>query len=202
MSEAYDSEADTREHIFQVAERLRNVCTELRDRGYFHDASKLGPEEKPFFDRVTPKLKALTYGSDEYRAALREIKPALTHHYAENSHHPEYYPNGIAGMDLLDLIEMYCDWAAATVRHADGDLGKSIEHNSDRFAMGEILTSIFHNTFARHGGFSGYAEYHLAWPWPEDDDGRWTKEIDMGTGQQFRRRPKPNAQIDRKEITA
>ena len=192
----YDSEPETREHIRQVAERLKNVCTELRDRGHFHDASKFGPNEKPYFDEVTPKLKALTYGTDEYRASLREIKPALDHHYANNSHHPEFHTNGIAGMDLLDLIEMYCDWAAATTRHADGDLGKSIEHNSGRFALGDVLTSIFRNTHARHGGFCGYQNYHMAWPWPEGEDG-WTKETDMATGQEFRRQPKANASIER-----
>lgn len=379
----HDSEPETREHIRQVAERLKKVCTELRDRGYWHDASKLGPNEKPYFDEATPKLKALSYGTDEYRAALREIKPALEHHYANNPHHPEHeatheqwrdvigyeglyqvsslgrvrsvartvsrngtrgdltinemirkayitpkgyvrvqlskggkpgnhlvhvlvaeafigprpsaaqevnhgdgiksnnrvrnlewmtpsenqlhaYENGlkqpnvkyaytceeldlvtiggekmvaechklgftsvsaagvwtsamygtahagffftahplvgdipysgIAGMDLLDLIEMYCDWAAAATRHADGDLGKSIEINSERFAMGDVLTSIFRNTFVRHGGFCGYQNYHLAWPWPEGEAG-WTKETDIGTGQEFRRQPKPNMEI-------
>ena len=106
---SYDSENETREHIRQVARRLDKVCTELRDRGYWHDMSKLGSEEKPIFDEVTPKLKDLVYGTPEYRASLKELGPALTHHYANNSHHPEHYPNGIAGMDLLDLIEMYCD---------------------------------------------------------------------------------------------
>lgn len=43
-------------------------------------------------------------GCDEYRACLREMKPALEHHYASNSHHPEHYSNGIQGMSLFDLL--------------------------------------------------------------------------------------------------
>jgi hypothetical protein len=193
---SYDSEAETGEHIRQVAKRLEKVCTELRDRGYFHDASKLGPEEKPIFDAVTPKLKELTYGSDEYRASLKELGPALAHHYANNSHHPEHYQNGIAGMDLLDLIEMYCDWAAATLRTKDGDMSKGLAINAERFKIEPQLASILRNTWARHGGFCGYENYHHAGHCP-DDDNRWTTETDIGTGQVFRRRPKPNAPIER-----
>ena len=190
----HDSGPETREHIRQVAERLKNVCTELRDRAYFHDASKLGPTEKPIFDEVTPKLKGLVYGTDEYRASLKELGPALTHHYANNSHHPEHYPNGIAGFDLLDLIEMYCDWAAATLRTKDGDMAKGIEINIERFKIEGPLADILRNTWDRHGGFSGYTEYHLDGHFPSDDR-RVTRETDIGTGQVFERRPKPNASI-------
>jgi hypothetical protein len=191
---SYDSAPETREHIRQVSERLKKVCTELLDRAYFHDASKLSLEEKPVFDTVTPKLKDLPYGSDEYRASLKELGPALAHHYQENSHHPEHYQNGIAGMDLLDLIEMFCDWAAATLRTKDGDMSLGLNVNVARFNIEPQLASILRNTWARHGGFCGYQDYHLGGEFPDDDD-RWTTETAMGTGQVFRRRPKPNAPI-------
>lgn len=188
----YDSRNDTIEHIRQVSERLKSVCTELRERGLFHDASKLGPEEKPIFDAVTPKLKCLVYGTDEYRASLKELGPALTHHYAENTHHPEHYPNGISGMDLLDAIEMYCDWAAATLRTKDGDMASGIEINIKRFGIDGPLAEILRNTWARHGGFCGYADYRIDSVNPPDEREGWTREIDGGTGQGFWRRPKPN----------
>jgi hypothetical protein len=76
---------------------------------------------------------------------------ALKHHYAANSHHPEHYENGIAGMSLLDLIEMVCDWKAATERHADGDLLRSIEQNQDRFGYSDELKSILLATVAEMG---------------------------------------------------
>jgi hypothetical protein len=56
---------------------------------------------------------------------------------------------GIAGMDLLDLVEMYCDWRAAGERHADGDFIESLKKNGERFKMDPQLVSIFLNTFAR-----------------------------------------------------
>lgn len=77
---------------------------------------------------------------------LAEIKPALEHHYANNTHHPEFYPDGIRGMSLLDLVEMLCDWKAATLRHADGDIRKSIEINQSRFKYSDELKQVLLNT--------------------------------------------------------
>lgn len=142
----YDSEKDTNEHVQRVRALIAQVIQNLDDRAMVHDVSKYGPIEKPLFDKVTPRLKGLTYGSDEYRASLKELGVALEHHYANNSHHPEHYENGIAGMSLLDLVEMFCDWKAATERHADGSIANSIEHNKARFGYPDMLASIFHNT--------------------------------------------------------
>jgi hypothetical protein len=123
-----------------------DIRQELRFRAMNHDASKLSAEEKPIFDEFTPLLRELTYGSDEYKAALAQMKPALDHHYANNSHHPEHYENGINGMSLLDVIEMLADWKAATLRHADGDMWKSLEINRERFQISDQLAEILENT--------------------------------------------------------
>lgn len=151
MSEAYDSRPDTLAHIAQVRSNLSVVIAGLFDRSRDHDLSKLEEPEKSVFDEMTPKLKGSTYGSDEYKAFLASMKPALDHHYAHNSHHPEHYPNGIAGMCLLDLIEMLADWKAATMRHADGSLSKSIEINQKRFGYSDEMKSILTNTAQRMG---------------------------------------------------
>lgn len=145
MSE-YDSRADTCQHIRQVQELLQICFDDLIRRSDVHDASKLESPEREIFDEMTPLLKGSTYGSDEYKAMLARMKPALDHHYAKNSHHPEHYANGIRGMSLLDLVEMLCDWKAATMRHADGDIRKSIEINQKRFGYSDELKEIFVNT--------------------------------------------------------
>jgi hypothetical protein len=146
VSEPYDSAPDTIAHIRRVRDLLLVVAGDLRQRGRDHDESKLYPPEKPLFDEWTPKLRSLTYGSPEYEAARQAMGEALQHHYAHNSHHPEHYPNGLSDMSLLDLIEMLADWKAATERHADGDLAKSLEHNRTRFGMSEQLHQILVNT--------------------------------------------------------
>lgn len=58
-----------------------------------------------------------------------------------------YKPDkGISGMTLLDVIEMLCDWKAATERHADGSITKSIQINRGRFGIDDQLSSILENT--------------------------------------------------------
>jgi hypothetical protein len=147
----YDSTQDTKNHIYRVRELLHEGAGNLFQRALAHDKSKLESPEKDAFDVLTPRLKDLTYGSDEYRACLREMKPALDHHYAANSHHPEYFRLGISGMSLFDVVEMLMDWKAAGERHGDGDIWKSLEINKERFNIDNQTYSILINTAREMG---------------------------------------------------
>ena len=49
-------------------------------------------------------------------------------------------------MNLIDIIEMLCDWLAATERHQDGDIYKSIELNQKRFNYNNELKIVLINT--------------------------------------------------------
>jgi hypothetical protein len=142
----YDSRVDTLLHIKRVNELLTKSAAELILRGTVHDDSKLESPEKELFDEFTPKLKHTTYGSPEYKEHLAGLKPALDHHYKNNSHHPEHYEEGVSGMCLFDLLEMFMDWKAASERHADGDIFRSIEINKERFGLSEQLVDILWNT--------------------------------------------------------
>jgi hypothetical protein len=147
------------------------------DRQEQHDQSRLQFPEVDIFDKFTPLLRGITYGSKEYKKIMEKMRPAITHHNQHNRHHPEYHaavyicnecdaefkekvstclccecchfhngPEGINGMTLIDLIEMLCDWKAAGLRHADGDIFRSIEINKERFGISEQLTQILENT--------------------------------------------------------
>lgn len=152
------SELDTRKHIMMVAKYLNTFAAELMKRAIEHDASKLEEPEKAYFDKYTPLLAHLTYGSEEYKETLKQLKPALDHHYATNKHHPEFNDiNGysvqtlndpIKSMDLFDIVEMICDWLAATKRHNDGCIGKSITINKKRFNLDDQLEMLLRNTAA------------------------------------------------------
>ncbi|GGN64316.1 DUF5662 family protein [Oceanobacillus indicireducens] len=139
---------DTINHINEVRRCLSRVIVELEERGRVHDKSKLESPEIEIFTEYTPKLASSTYGSTEYHENLKGMQKALKHHYENNSHHPEHYKNGIQGMNLLDIIEMFCDWKAATLRHVDGDIRKSIEINQKRFNYSDELKEIFKNSVA------------------------------------------------------
>jgi hypothetical protein len=91
-------------------------------------------------------LAETTYNSQEYKSYLKKLGPALAHHYKVNTHHPEHYVNGVNDMDLVDIVEMLCDWIAASKRHNDGNPFHSIEKNRVRFHMTPQLTQILTNT--------------------------------------------------------
>lgn len=138
--------AVTLHHKNQVQRFIHIFVKELLDRADIHDESKLHTPEVELFAEWTPKLEKSTYGSPEYESFRKALGPALAHHYAKNRHHPEHHKNGLNDMTLVDLVEMFCDWKAATMRHNDGNLRKSIEHNGNRFGMAPQLVAIFENT--------------------------------------------------------
>lgn len=183
---SYDSTSDTIEHIAQVRACMSKAIKNLQERAERHDASKLVEPEKSVFDEMTPKLRASTYGSDEYKGFLSHMTVALDHHYAVNDHHPEHHryyecgacftrypepgtcpkcgyqiwrqePKNLEGMTLLSILEMLCDWKAATLRHADGDLRRSIKINAGRFGYDSAMEAILIRT-AEELGFIAAAE--------------------------------------------
>lgn len=148
---SYDSRPDTLEHIAKVRARMEEIAYHLRRRAMGHDASKLEEPEKSAFDRMAQKAAKTVYGSDEYKAAIAELGPALAHHYEANSHHPEHWPNGIGDMSLLDLMEMICDWKAAGERFKSGSIAQSLTVNKQRFGISDQLAAILENTVKELG---------------------------------------------------
>ena len=155
----YDSKPDTLLHKDKVKDYMKMAGRELIYRGIIHDNSKLQHPEKEIFDEYTPKLSSCTYGSEEYKTYLKEMQVALNHHYKNNDHHPEYFDmrykerstgkpffKGLSGMNLFQLIEMILDWYAASQRHDDGDVFKSINQNQERFGYTDEVKMILINT--------------------------------------------------------
>lgn len=134
------------EHIKMVDDFLDIISDALVRRGLDHDRTKQESPELEIFEKFTPMLKTVKYGSFEYYEILNKMKPALAHHYANNRHHPEHFKNGVNGMTLIDLVEMFCDWVAAVKRHDDGDFKESLRINVERFGISGQLESIFSNT--------------------------------------------------------
>jgi hypothetical protein len=152
MSEEKETESkemrcslDTLKHIVEVRNTLDTVISELMTRAQEHDQTKLSEPELSYFANAVD-LRQLTYGSPEYQKSKDDLQPALDHHYARYRHHPEHFPNGINGMNLIDILEMFCDWKASSKRQHDGNLVKSIETASKKYGMSSQLASIFKNT--------------------------------------------------------
>ncbi len=133
-------------HIQKVVQYINSFITGLISRSEKHDQSKLEPPEAELFAKYTPRLSSLEYGSEEYQESLEALKPALEHHYANNRHHPEHFKNGLEDMNLLDIVEMFCDWKASSERQHGGNLRKSIEDAGKRFGMSPQLVKILENS--------------------------------------------------------
>jgi hypothetical protein len=151
---AYDSRPETQAHIRRVGQFIDRAVGDLGYRKAAHDQSKLVPPEVEAFDIATPKLAGLIYGSDDYKQSLRDLGPALRHHFEHNDHHPEHYENGVRGMSLMAVIEMLCDWRAASERVKqrtdDPEKVKTFEaglaYNQERFGYSDELAEIILNT--------------------------------------------------------
>lgn len=121
-------------HCRYVRRGLDRIGRALSDRAESHDDSKLFADEFAGFSRINKAAREHPYGSEEYRAGLRQEKPTIDLHYSRNRHHPEhakalgeqaeaerglpddftYWSAHAKGeMHFLDLIEMVCDWRGA-----------------------------------------------------------------------------------------
>ncbi len=135
----------TTSHKIEVIKEVAGFSYELFVRALKHDLSKYTPDEARGFIQVIHKLSEMEYGTDEYRELLASIRPSIKIHYSKNKHHPEHWDNGIEDMRLLDIVEMFLDWRAATKRHETGDIVESVGLNVGRFGITGVLAKILMN---------------------------------------------------------
>lgn len=141
------STLDSINHIKQVQFFMEQVIKGLIERARLHDASKLNEPEYSGYAGLSEALKGLQYGTDEYRAAFVPFRAIIQHHYQANDHHPEHFDktDGVAQMNLLQLVEMFCDWKAASTRNGSSLLD-SLDVSVQRFGVEPQLAKIFTNT--------------------------------------------------------
>jgi len=138
---------DTWNHIHEVRKNISKICMALNDRALRHDLSKMMDHiECAIFAEHAKNLQHIEYGSEEYDLNLEKLKPAIQQHHKHNRHHPEFHKNGINGMTLVDIVEMVCDWKAATLRNKKGNIYKSLAIQKERFGIDDQLCDIIRNT--------------------------------------------------------
>ena len=122
-------------------------------RGNEHDESKLGPEELPHYVATIDEFEKHPYGSDGYHKAKESLGPSVVHHYKHNRHHPEHFGGGIEEMNLVDLLEMLCDWKSANQNHPErpGNMAKSISLAVDKYKISPQLAKVLYNTAVDYG---------------------------------------------------
>ena len=148
----------TLEHIESVQSYLNAVLIDLETRSALHDMSKLREPELSGFERLKTRLENIEYGTEDYMNALKEAHSTISHHYEYNDHHPEYHQYGISDMPLTALIEMLCDWKAASERTKNGSMGRSLKVNTKRFNIDHQLNDVLWST-ALDFGWVTFEEY-------------------------------------------
>ncbi len=136
---------ETMRHIEKVRENLNFIVKELLVRGEEHDQSKMESPEVEAFAKA-PCLDEIKYDSPEYKKSKADLGEALEHHYANNRHHIPHHKNGIRDMNLIDVVEMFCDWKASSERMKAGNILKSIEINAVTYGLSPDLVAILENT--------------------------------------------------------
>lgn len=132
-------------HVASTKASMQFIVCDLFQRAVVHDNSKFSPEEYEPYEEAFPELQKYAYGTPEFKAALQKIKPAIQHHYENNDHHPEYFEAGISQMNLIQIVEMVCDWIAASER-SQKDIFTGLEMNKERFKISDQLYAIIKNT--------------------------------------------------------
>lgn len=140
----YDSRPDNYAHIAQVRGLMLAAVNDLIRRAHEHDASKIEGEELAIFDAITPELRRHEYGTPEYKTAAEKARAHVVN--PANDHHPECHADGIHGMHLGQLLELCCDWIAASRRNPNGDVITSLAINADRFGYGPEFEGILRRT--------------------------------------------------------
>lgn len=137
-----------REHQHKVQQNIYKLCKVLLRRAENHDKSKLQEPEKSGWEAMD-KEPRYPYGSDEYFDKQERFKWVFEEHWKNNRHHPEYFCGFISEMNLIDIIEMICDWASFDYMTST-DAIEIIEEQMERFGFSGVLKDLILNTYSRY----------------------------------------------------
>lgn len=143
-------EADVWKHRHLVAELMVKASIILLGAGVVHDASKLTDKERPYYEKPVWALNhsGVEYGSPEYKRLTAQMGQGWEHHKAANAHHPEFYgqePEALSMMNMFEMIEMLCDWIAASKRKGN-DPAQAMKFLKEKYPVSEQLEKILLNT--------------------------------------------------------
>jgi hypothetical protein len=147
MNKEIEVLTDILQHVSEVRENMELFSSALRRRAIAHDRSKLGAFEFDAFVSTRADFKKANYGTPEYQACMKAIKPAVDHHYANFQHHTGHHGRGVNDMTLVDLLEMICDWKAAARRSPDNTFTETLDYAFQKYGIGGQLQLILLNTF-------------------------------------------------------
>ena len=143
------TEKDIKSHIREVSRKINILVKLLKERALKHDKSKLQYPELQGFIRMDQEPR-YEYGTPAYFDKMKRYEYVFKHHYENNPHHPEHYDGWICEMDLLDIMEMLCDWTSYREGLTAEEAIATVEQQAKRFHLSDELSSIMLNTLKRY----------------------------------------------------
>lgn len=162
-------------HQRTVRKRLSHFSTILQSRAFIHDESKLQEPEYSLWKQMDEEPR-YPYGTKEYISKLDRWQHLFRMHWndSRNRHHPEHFTNPITEMDLMDMIEMLCDWLGYKEVLSYTEASKLVDSQCKRFNFPDefryLLLNTLTNYFVTFGGISSAV----------DDENRKANEIIKG----------------------
>ena len=128
-------------HVSSIRTNLAKIASALICRASVHDDSKLSKEQLDRYIARHQEIHHLQYGSPERDEVEAKYEYLIEAHHNEYRHHPEHFEHGIDDMNLVDVIEMLCDWAAA-----GADIEQSLKLNQKKYCISPQLMTLIENT--------------------------------------------------------
>lgn len=142
------TETYIRGHINRVQRWIFKFSQILKYRGLVHDKSKLEEPEFSEWKKMDEEPRYL-YGSEEYDEKIKRYKYLFEMHWSKNRHHPEYFKiTGSPTVDLIDLIEMLCDWLGYRDNITYTEASELVRTQCKRYGFSEELQDLLLNTLS------------------------------------------------------
>jgi hypothetical protein len=132
-----------KDHREKVAANMSVVAELIQRRGDVHDITKLmSPEVE--LARAADKCLGPRKGLENRRGKCSHVDAFIAAHYCNplNSHHPEHFENGVEDMNMIDMLEMLCDWRAC----CSGNFSDTLDRGFARFKVSGPLRSLMRKT--------------------------------------------------------
>lgn len=152
--EANDTVQSVIRHKEAVRKRLNWLAENLKHRAEIHDNSKLQVPEILWLIQMDREPK-YTYGTPEYFEKMNRWQKFFDHHYKENRHHPNHFPNGISDFTLADLCEFVIDITSYYDQLHPENAIQTVEAQANRFELDPQLVQILKNTLLEYYTYLG-----------------------------------------------
>lgn len=150
-----------KKHQNTVKKWLSHFSSILQSRVLIHDRSKLKEPELSLWKKMDEE-PMYPYGSKEYSDKLKRHHHVFELHWKnpDNRHHPEHFTDPTAEMDLIDMVEMLCDWLGYKETLSYAEASKLVEQQCKRFNFPEEFRSLLLNTLSNY--FVTFGESNIA----------------------------------------